>query len=183
MIIRPTLFMLVGLPGSGKSTYVTQLQYFHKKLNCTNPLHIVSLDTLIMESALTNETYADAFVRLKESGELNALEREMMMNVRSFAYSQLEDHKGICVWDQTNLTVKSRMRKLTIFNPYIWRREALIFDVSRDQLDVRLAHRAQAEQKFIGKSIIDSMQASFEYPTEKEGFDAISWIGENLEDA
>lgn len=148
---KPTLYMLIGIPGSGKSTWV--------KLNKKSHV-ILSTDDYIEEQAKSvGKTYDEAFSFYIDSAMLNM--DEMVKN----ACAQQKD----VIWDQTNLDVNSRKRKLAKFDGY--RKVAVVFEKpSEEVLKVRLASR---EGKKIPPRVIKSMVMRFQHPTLDEGFDEI----------
>lgn len=73
------------------------------------------------------------------------------------------------VWDQTSTTVKSRVRKFNMLPDYY--HIAVVFESpSRLELKRRLASRPGKE---IPDAVIEGMLASFEMPSEAEGFKEI----------
>jgi predicted kinase len=84
-----------------------------------------------------------------------------------------EDGKRI-IWDQTNLSIKARKKKLTKV-PSIYKRTAVWFQVD---LEEALKRNGTREGKFIPESILKRMYHQFEVPTLEEGFDFVSCVND-----
>ncbi len=151
----PILYVLVGLPVSGKSTWI--------KNNCDSSFVIISTDNELEALAeSTGTTYNEAFNKHYDQAATKAKAR--------FAKA-LKDNANI-VWDQTNLTINKR-RKVLSQVPRRYSKICVVFIFDRDTLNVRLDTRHKETGKFIPQSVVDDMEKSFSYPTESEGFDKI----------
>jgi len=158
--------MLVGIPGSGKSTYCRQ------QVNS----YVISLDRLIEGTMSYDETYIQAFQRVRGNGDLKIIDRNMFTigYIMAYMMPEVDENKRIpIIWDQTNLTVKTRARKIGLFSPDYWHRKAIVFNLSDDEWQKRYDHRAATEGKTIPKFVIEGMVKSFQMPTLDEGFDEI----------
>jgi predicted kinase len=148
-----TLYMLVGVPGSGKSTWVNNQSWAKK---CVH----LSTDKFIDEYAESvSKTYNEVFTDYIKPATHMLSKQAITTNVA----------ETDAIWDQTNLTVKSRASKLKIFRCY--KKIAVVFATpDSHELARRLASRP-------GKTISDAVMASmtniFQMPTEEEGFDEI----------
>lgn len=80
--------------------------------------------------------------------------------------------KNSIIWDQTNLTAKTRKRKLEMFGPE-YRKIAVVFPIPEDH-EKRLSNRAG---KFIPPQVIEGMKKSYQAPARDEGFDDILVYG------
>lgn len=150
----PTFYMMVGVPASGKSTWIT-----NRKHNAM----VVSTDNLIEAYAADhNMTYNEVFKeQIKIATEVVKVEAR-----RAFAAG-----KDV-IWDQTNLTVRSRKSKLDMV-PKHYIKVAVYFatpdeHVWRQRLEGRPG-------KTIPWHILDSMVEMLEMPTPEEGFDEIRY--------
>ena len=96
------LYVLVGVPASGKSTWV-------KSQDWAKDIPIVSTDKFVEEhAAKVGKTYSEVF------------EEYMPIAVRLMA-NQVEiakANKCDIIWDQTSTTVKSRVRKFNMLPDY-----------------------------------------------------------------
>lgn len=153
----PELVMLCGIPCSGKSTYVNKLLTYEYWENAV----VLSTDNYIEEQAKRlGMTYNEVFQDC-----IDEATRQLEM---SFVRAK-EEGKRI-IWDQTNLSIKTRKKKLTKV-PSIYKRTAVWFQVD---LEEALKRNETREGKFIPESILKRMYHQFEIPTLEEGFDFVS---------
>jgi len=148
--------MLIGVPGAGKSTWIKD-QIWALGLN------IVSTDVWVEDYAKRmGKTYSEVF-------------EEYMPTATKF----MEEHIVFCrknnldvIWDQTNMSAKSRAKKLAKFPSY--EKIAVVFRTpEKEELDRRLANRPG---KFISENVINNMINSYDEPNEKEGFKEIWYV-------
>jgi predicted kinase len=149
----PKCYQLVGVPGSGKSTWI-------KNQDWTEDCVIVSTDEFVEDYAKeVGSTYSDVFDEYMPTAV--KLMADKVVRAR-------EAGKDI-VWDQTSTSEKSRVRKFNMLPNY--EHIAVVFKTpDEDELARRLNSRP-------GKSIPDHVMRSminhFEMPTEEEGFKEI----------
>jgi len=149
----PKCYQLVGVPGSGKSTWVSEQDWAD---TCTH----ISTDKFVLAYAISQgKTYSEVFNEyMPKAVELMAAE----------VIAAREAGRDI-IWDQTSTTVKSRTRKFNMLPDY--EHVAVVFETpNRIELKRRLDSRPGKE---IPDAVIEGMLASFEMPTEEEGFDEI----------
>jgi predicted kinase len=148
--------MLVGIPTSGKSTYVEKL----KKLDYWKDAVVLSTDSYIeKEAKRMGLTYNQVFDDVIDNAT-RELELQLIM---------AKDKGKNLIYDQTNLTIKSRRKKLSKL-PSFYRRGVVYFEVS---LEEALKRNKAREGKFIPESILKRMYHQFEVPTISEGFDYV----------
>lgn len=149
----PTLYLLVGVPGSGKTTWIDSQEWAK---HCV----VVSTDRHVEEHARNvGKTYSEVFeeymptaVRLMTEDVVGA--RELGRNI---------------VWDQTSTTVASRRKKLVMLPTY--RKVAIVFTTPpHDELLRRVKSRPG---KVIPQRVLLQMIDGWEDPTLEEGFDEI----------
>lgn len=148
--------MLCGIPCSGKSTYVETL----KKMKYWENTIILSTDNYIETQAQRmgrtyNEIFQDCIDNATRKLEIDFIEAK--------------DKGKDIIWDQTNLSIKARRKKLSKLPSYC-RRSAVYFEISLEEVLERNKHR---EGKFIPDSILKRMYHQFEVPTIAEGFDHV----------
>lgn len=153
----PELVMLCGIPCSGKSTYMDKLRAYEYWKDAV----VLSTDNYIEEQAKRlGMTYNEVFQDC-----IDEATRQLEM---SFVRAK-EEGKRI-IWDQTNLSIKTRKKKLTKV-PSIYKRTVVWFQVD---LEEALKRNETREGKFIPESILKRMYHQFEVPTLEEGFDFVS---------
>lgn len=145
-----TLYMLVGVPGSGKSTWI--------KNNDHNSV-VLSTDNYVERAAEKyGKTYSEVF-QDTIGYATEQMEKDLLQAVRN---------ERDIIWDQTNLTAKARKGKLSRI-PKSYKKVAVYFSVPQDLRD-RLASRPG---KTIPEPVIISMINQLQPPTKEEGFDEI----------
>jgi predicted kinase len=143
-------YQLIGVPGSGKSTWIAQQEWAR---DCS----IVSTDHWIEVFARElGRTYSEVFDLF-----MPAAVRAMSAQV-SLAQQQGRD----IVWDQTSVSVASRAKKFAALPNY--EHVAVVFATPEP---AELARRlAQRPGKTIPDSVMQNMINTFELPTESEGY-------------
>lgn len=151
----PTLYMLVGIPGSGKSTWIA-----NQALDWNNT-RIISTDNIVERRAQEQgKTYSEVFQQ-----EIKSATAQMNAELRQ----ALRDGADI-VWDQTNLTRKARASKLSVV-PEDYRKIGVFFPTpGDDELKRRLASRPG---KTIPANVVLGMKSQIERPSTDEGFDEV----------
>ena len=148
----PTCYMFIGLPGTGKSTRLGQ---FYEEMQ--KPV-IISSDYFIERFAhLCGMTYNEAFPIVMARGIPDKFIRKRLKK----AIAEGRD----VLWDQTNLTVKSRKSKMRQLPGYKF--EALVFEKPPEDLWKKNLDRPG---KTISKRVLIQMEHSYQAPTKDEGF-------------
>jgi predicted kinase len=150
------LYMLIGVPGSGKSTWISNQDW-------ANDIPVVSSDRFIDEhAAKEGKTYNDVFA------DYIKIATRLMDNQVEICKANSSD----IIWDQTNTNAKSRAKKLAALEGY--EKIAVVFRTpEKAEHDRRLAGRIG---KSIPENIMRSMIENFEMPTEEEGFKEIWYV-------
>ena len=150
---KPKALFLVGLPGSGKS--------FYSKKALAEGYVLISTDDHIERVAdAIGKTYGQAF-----KDNIGPATSHMNQKLVSAVKAQ----KNI-VWDQTNLSVKSRAKKLAPLLIAGYDVTAVAFEIDPVELARRLAGREKETGKVVPMGIINNMAATYERPTVSEGF-------------
>lgn len=154
--------MLIGLPGSGKSTYTAELlRKFPDK-----GYRILSTDDMIEEKAkAAGKTYSEIFPKIN----MNYLTKEMKAQFQA----GLEAGENM-ILDRTNMSAKKRKEFLEAV-PSGYKKIAVVFSIPDTLLRERLATRAAATGKNIPPMVISTMARSYVAPT-KDEFDEIIYI-------
>lgn len=148
------LYVLVGVPGSGKTTWIG-----HQKFNWDNTV-IVSTDNFVEQYARSvGKTYSDVFKEYMPT----AINKMAAQARKAFAEGK------IVVWDQTSTSVGARAKKLRMA-PEDYTKIAVVFETPTPEIHAKFLDRPG---KNIPDEVITSMINRFEYPTLEEGFDRI----------
>lgn len=158
---EPFFAMLIGLPASGKSTFIK-----HAK-EAGLDFIVASTDDLINAwAAERGLTYSEAWDKCPMK-EFNRQFQE--------AIEQAVESKFNIMIDRTNMTTKGRKSLLAKASDD-YTKVAIGFDIPDKLLQERLDHRAATTGKFIPPSVIKSMAQSYLPPSKVEGFKIITTV-------
>jgi predicted kinase len=154
-ISRDKIFVcLVGIPGSGKSTFVK---------NNLKGYTVISTDTLLEEKAKElGTTYNDIFLEYVNQAQEEALA----------AFLAALDAGSNIVWDQTNTTIEKRAKILPYLPPYYYK-IAVYCEIQLETALERCIARHKATGKYIPEAVLERMFNQMEPPTITEGFQEI----------
>jgi predicted kinase len=149
----PKAYILVGVPGSGKSTWTVNQEWAK---DCA----YISTDTIVEEyAAERGKTYSEVFEDFMPTAVDLMSDRVILARVQ----------KKDIIWDQTSTTVNSRKKKFRMLPDYY--HIAVVFKTpSKEELERRLASRPG---KIIPWQVVYEMSDNFQLPSEKEGFKEI----------
>ena len=152
----PKCYQLIGVPGSGKSTWVDKQAW---AFSCAK----ISTDKWVeIYAKEVGLTYSKVFTDFMPTAI--GLMAEEVVTAR-------EMNRDI-VWDQTSTTVKSRARKFNMLPDY--KHIAVVFKTpEHKELMRRLMSRPG---KVIPEDVVFDMIDNFEMPTKEEGFEEIRFI-------
>ena len=157
----PWALMLIGLPGSGKSTFIKSL-----RSRFDEDVVVLSTDDIIEARALAeSKTYNQVFSEVSFS----VFKAEMESKA-----AQARKEKLSVIFDQTNMSSKSRKAKLEPFLKAGYTCASLSFDVHPKVLHERLDKRAIETGKVIPVHVLHQMLSGYKTPTREEGF-AHTW--------
>jgi len=156
----PKCTILVGVPASGKSTWVQE--------NMSERTWVVSTDNII-ESLATRYgfTYNEIFKETIRFADM-VMVKHMIMNAE-IGYD--------LIIDRTNLSEKSRHQFITKLKKYGYTFDAMVFETpEKEEWSRRLTNR---DGKTIPAEVLKKMQDSYEIPLYSEGFENINFIENN----
>jgi predicted kinase len=151
------LYVLVGVPGSGKTTWV-------KNQKWASDCVVVSTDEFVEDYAREcGQTYSEVFDEYMPTAV--KLMADKVVRAR-------EAGKDI-IWDQTSTNLASRKRKFSMLPDYY--AIAVVFKKPDDaELKQRLSSRPG---KNVPWAVIEQMWGSWDEPTLEEGFQEIWYAG------
>jgi predicted kinase len=149
----PKCYQLIGVAGSGKSTWI-------KDQIWALGLTVVSTDSWVeLEAQRQGKTYSEVFT--------DYMPTAVDLMAKQVVFARENDHT--IIWDQTSTTIASRAKKFRMLPDY--EHIAVVFRTpEHTELMRRLMSRPGKE---IPDHVIASMIASWEEPTEEEGFKEI----------
>ena len=151
-------YMLIGVPGAGKSTVADSLRAENSQLK------IASTDLLIDQyAAKKGKTYSQVHREYVDQATkaMNMQIQAMMKKGESF------------IWDQTNVFASARKKKLSTLLQNKYSVVAITIELSPDELQKRLTERVASGGKFVGEKIIADLLLNYSRPTYSEGFEEI----------
>jgi predicted kinase len=149
------LYVLVGVPGSGKSTWI-------KNQPWALGLTVVSTDSFVEAYAhAQGKTYTEVFKDYMPTAV--DLMTQQVIRARELGHS--------IIWDQTSTTVATRAKKIRMLPDYY--KIAVVFETPSAELHAKMLDRPGKE---IPDEIVQDMINKFEMPTTAEGFDQILFV-------
>ena len=149
-----TLYITVGLPGSGKSTYV-------KNFIKDKDIEYLSSDSL---RAVYGKSEEDQTVTPLVFGHIKRKVDEF-----------LKDGKNVLV-DATSVNRKERSDYINTAKKYGAKVVAIVFKMDRQGLIDRNKKRGEQGGREVPTFVIDKMLAKFEEPSYDEGIDVIIYV-------
>jgi predicted kinase len=150
------VYVLIGVPGSGKSTWVRDQDWID---DCA----YVSTDVWVeLEAKRIGKTYSEIFADYMPKA----------VNLMAATVIDAREQEKDIIWDQTSTTVESRKKKFNMLPNY--EHIAVVFKTpEHKELMRRLMSRPGKE---IPDHVIASMIAGWEEPTEEEGYKEIWYV-------
>lgn len=156
------LYMLVGLPGSGKS-YEAEIIAESLMGNDDLPVYVSTDAVIEIIATAKQKTYNEVFKDTIKYAE-EVVDKQVA--------DAFEAGRNV-IWDQTNLSVKTRARKLRKVPAGYYKVAVVVLCLDEVEHYRRLQNRPG---KIIPDKVIKTMKNSFVFPTYDEGFDHIVTI-------
>jgi len=151
-------YQLVGVPGAGKSTWIKDQVW-------ALGLTLVSTDAFVEDYARSQgKTYSEVFTDYMPTAV--DLMTEQVVRARTLGHT--------IIWDQTSTTIASRAKKFRMLPDY--EHVAVVFRTPEHTELMRRLESRWDDGKIIPEHVIASMIASWEEPTEDEGFKEIWYV-------
>lgn len=147
--MRPKFIMLVGIPGSGKSTHAKRLSH---RMNCTH----------LSSDGIRAELYGDEAIQGNPSEVFELMHKrtlEVLANGNSVIY------------DATNITRKDRASIMSKIPKYVEIECHIVWAPIETCIE-----RDSKRERSVGKDVIDKMLKRFQAPYYDEGFNNIEII-------
>ena len=152
----PLLVMLVGLPGSGKSTAAKRLASVISSQG--RPCEIIGTDVYLeAEAARRGLSYTAIFAEQRHLADAIMWSRAKEAIRRRISV----------IWDQTNLTANARRWRLRLF-PEDYLRIAAVRPATDDE--ARERNLARGPGRAVPERVFDRMRAELRRPSREEGF-------------
>lgn len=152
----PTCYQLVGVPASGKSTWISTQTLLKDYV-------IISTDNHIEEYArVEDKTYSQVFNEFMPTA-IKLMAQDVVLARKA--------GKDI-IWDQTSISISSRRKKFNLLPNY--NHIAVVF--ATPPIDESNRRLAQRPNKHIPAHVMTSMILNFQIPTLAEGFLCIQHI-------
>ena len=145
--VKPRVILAVGLPGSGKSTYLAKLG-----------VHPISSDAIRLQLA---DDEADQTIHAR-----------VFTTVRYLLKQRIEIERPVTYIDATNLTRRDRRPFIALAQKHGCGIEALFFDIPLDVCKARNSSRA----RLVPTHALDQMAAKLVPPSTEEGFSRIEVV-------
>lgn len=157
-------WVLIGTPGSGKSTWTRDYQTVDCIFEGREPAMVLSTDDFIEAlAAKEGKTYSEIW----NNGTYAEAEKQMRQDLQ-FAMTANKD----IIWDQTNLKRTKRMQIVSDLNAFFYEVRAVVFTCDWETTVAR-AEARKATGKIIPLSIIENMRNVMDPVAADEGFDEI----------
>ena len=154
----PKCYQLVGVAASGKSTWI-------KDQDWVLGLTIVSTDAFVEDYARAQgKTYSEVFTDYMPTAV--DLMAEQVVRARELGHT--------VIWDQTSTTIASRAKKFRMLPDY--EHIAVVFRTPEHTELVRRLSSRWESGKIVPEHVVASMIASWEEPTNEEGFKEIWFV-------
>lgn len=157
-------YMLIAVPGSGKSTMVKSLQEDMPELEVAS-----SDEHIVRYAAEKGRTYDEVHREYVEQAQ-----KDMSRQIQAFIRN-----KKAFIWDQTNVVASARRKKIKMLHSNKYKVSAICIELSDEELQKRLIGRQALEPgKIMPERIMQMMKSGYERPSYDEGFEEIYLIND-----
>lgn len=154
-----TVTVLVGLPCSGKSSYINKIMEPYYSESTILDYLIISRDKII--ESLDGINYNDKW----KKADQKLVDKELQVQ-----FKKAKDYHDVFV-DMTHMSLKSRCKTLSHFGKE-WEKNCVVLLPTLAEINRRATLRTE---KVIDNSVIDAMILAFRPPCLGEGFDNITY--------
>lgn len=152
----PKCYQLIGVPGSGKTTWASDQEWFK---DCA----YISTDTWVeLEAKKQNRTYSEIFTEYMPTA----------VHIMTEHVKLARDAGQDVIWDQTSTSFNSRRKKFNMLPDY--EHIAVVFQTPAEEEHQRRLKTRPG--KVIPEAVLHDMVWNFEMPTEEEGFKEIWYV-------
>jgi heterogeneous nuclear ribonucleoprotein U-like protein 1 len=167
--MKPICYMLIGVPGSGKSTYSNQII---KEMSSSIHLEVVSSDEYIEKYAQDHgKTYQEVYRQVGDEATKYANRK---------IQSLIKQHASF-IWDQTNVFASARLKKMRNLLSNKYDVIAVTIELSEEELARRIETRKEQTGKHIPWAVVKDMLKNYSRPGYEEGFVEIYVINDKSE--
>ena len=152
--MTPILYVMIGIPASGKSTEAKKL----KSDGCI----------LLSSDDIRGEIFGEGFPT--DEKERQKLNTAIFNTIKKETKAHLLSGRSVVI-DATNLNRKKRMKLLTYIDPVTCHKKAMLFITSPEVCKARNALREK--EKMVPKEDMERLVKGFEIPVIVEGWDEI----------
>lgn len=151
-----TLFITIGLPGSGKTTYAKKLASDYSK-------------------SITYLSSDELRAKFGTGEEDQSVTPQVFAHIKQEVDNLLKHGKNVLV-DATNVNRGDRKESIDTAKKYGAQVIALVFVMDRAGLIKRNLDRSKLGGRAVPTEVIDKMLAKYEAPTSSEGIDYIIYV-------
>lgn len=149
------IIVMVGAPGSGKSTFVEKYKSTHPEMEF-----------------LSSDALRAVFGKNENDQTVSA---QVFRHMENQVDQLLHSNKDVCI-DATNMHRKARKPWVDLAKKHGARLEAYVFIVDKDILIARNKKRGAEGGRDVPADVIERMLNNYVAPSKEEGFDAVYFM-------